>query len=101
MMMQYASLLTKWNEVKSFMSTALLQGRDGECHLKNTCKFLAAGDSIFLLTFNLLYMLHAVNLQFFILAALSSVFNSLFIINQEHFVCSIKISTASIYPLIP
>ena len=57
MMMQYANLLTKWNEEKSFMSTALVQGRDEECHSKNTCKFLAAGDSIFLLTFNLLYML--------------------------------------------
>jgi hypothetical protein len=49
MMMHYAGLLTKWNNKKTFMSTALLQGRDGECHLKNTCKFLAAGDSIFLL----------------------------------------------------
>jgi hypothetical protein len=57
MMMHYAGLLTKWNNEKTFMSTALLQGRDGECHLKNTCKFLAAGDSIFLLTFNLLFML--------------------------------------------
>jgi hypothetical protein len=35
MMMQYANLLTKWNEEKSFMSTALVQGRDEECHLKN------------------------------------------------------------------
>jgi len=60
MMMQYANLLTKWNEEKSFASTALLQGRDEECHLKNTCKFSAAGDSIFLLTFNLLYMLYEV-----------------------------------------
>ena len=55
--MQYAKVLTKSNEEKSFMSAALLQGRDEESQLKNICKNLAAGDCIFLLTFNLLYML--------------------------------------------
>jgi hypothetical protein len=57
--MQYAKELTKSNKEKSFMSADLLQGRDEECQLKNTCKNLAAGDRIFLLTFNLLYMLCA------------------------------------------
>jgi hypothetical protein len=55
--MQYAKVLTKSNKEKSFMSAALLQGRDEESQLKNTCKNLATGDCIFLLTFNLLYML--------------------------------------------
>lgn len=55
--MQYAKVVTKSNEEKSFMSAALLQGRDEESQLENTCKNLAAGDCIFLLTFNLLYML--------------------------------------------
>jgi hypothetical protein len=46
--MQYAKELTKSNEEKSFMSAALLQDRDEECQLKNTCKNLAAGDDILL-----------------------------------------------------
>lgn len=57
MMMQYAKVLTITNEEKSFMAAAFLQGRDEESQLKNICKNLAAGDCIFLLTFNLLYML--------------------------------------------
>ena len=56
--MQYVKVLTITNEEMSFMLAALLQGRDKECQLKNTCKILAAGDCIFLLTFNLLYMFY-------------------------------------------
>jgi hypothetical protein len=54
---QYAKVLTITNEEKSFMSAAIVQGRDEESQLKSTCKNLAVGDCIFLLTFNLLYML--------------------------------------------
>ncbi len=58
MMMQYkGSISNRTKKLRRCLQAALFAKCNEERQVKNTCKFRAAGDSIFLLTFNLLYML--------------------------------------------
>lgn len=67
MMMQYkGSISNRTKKLRRCLQAALFAKCNEERQVKNTCKFRAAGDSIFLLTFNLLYMLCEVNQTIYI-----------------------------------
>jgi hypothetical protein len=58
MMMHYAgSISNRTKKTRRCLQVALIAKCNEERQVGNTCKFKAAGDTIFLLTFNLLYML--------------------------------------------
>jgi len=57
MMMQYTGYISnRTKQKRRCLQAALIAKCNEERQVKNACKFIAAGDTIFLLTFNLLYM---------------------------------------------
>jgi hypothetical protein len=57
MMMQFAGYISNLKKkMRRCLQAALIAKCNEERQVENTCKFIAAGDTIFLLTFNLLYM---------------------------------------------
>jgi hypothetical protein len=54
--MQYANFLQDLEKCELLLLSRIIAKCNEESQIKNTCKIKAAGDSIFLLTFNLLYI---------------------------------------------